>query len=76
MKFDAHNVAVKMLVEETQTRGSFSGLNYRGPSQYLKSLQTDASQCSRRAMIDLLATDLSLEDVFTDKARPRAACLV
>jgi len=69
MKCEAHNISVKPSTQDTQTRASFSGLNYRGPSQNLKSLQTDSPQRSGRAMIDLLATDICLEDVFGESKR-------
>ena len=65
MQCESRNVSASTTIQDTQTSRS-STLNYRGPSQALKSLQPGLPRRAGRGMIDLLSVDLNLEDIFAE----------
>lgn len=67
MKFEQH----KFFLEPAAQQGaSLSGFNYRGPGQALKSLRQVAAKPAPRGMIDILASDLSLDELFVEHPQP------
>jgi hypothetical protein len=66
MKCKSHLVSASTTTQDTHTSAPFPGLNYRGPSQTLRSLQPVLPRRAGRGMIDLLSVDLNLEDVFAE----------
>ncbi len=65
MQCESHVVSASTTSQDTQTSRS-SSLNYRGPSQTLRSLLPASLPRAGGRMIDLLSTDLRLEDVFAE----------